>query len=311
MNLDTFRLFCDVVRCRSFSQGGAANGITQSAASQAVSQLERYANAKLIDRSKRPFILTPEGQVYFDGLSDILRRHDTLQAKILTLRQEMAGRVHVAAIYSVGLHDMSQYMQTFMSRYPKAKLRLEFLPPKKVYEAVLTGESDLGILSYPAQTQELAVISLRDERMVFVCHPGHHLAKSKKISPRQLHRENFVAFENGLMVRKEIDRYLARSNVAVRTVMEFDNIETIKQAIEIAAGVSILPEPTVQKELKVGTLAAIPLSNNPPSRPIGVLHRQRQVFTPVIEKFIELLKTNGHETVEVDQASGSKRSKKR
>jgi len=73
-------------------------------------------------------------------------------------------------------------------------------------------------------------------------------------------------------------------------VMEFDNIETIKQAIEIGAGVGILPEPTVRKEVESGTLVAVPLAIRKLQRPIAIIHRQRKMFTPTLSKFIELLK---------------------
>ena len=296
MNLETLRLFCDVVRCRSFSRGAAMNGITQSAASQAVSQLERDLGTRLIDRSKRPFILTAQGEIYYEGLCDVLHRFDGIEARARALRQDMAGSVRVAAIYSVGLHNMGLCMQKFMSQYPKAKVRLEYLRPNKVYEAVLNQDVDMGIVSYPTASRELAVIPLRTEKMMLVCRPDHYLACNKTITARQLHGENFVSFDWDLVIRKELDRFLARNRVVVRVVMEFDNIETIKQAVEIGAGLSILPAPTVSKEVRSGVLAAVPLATSRLGRPIGIIHRQRQTFTPVLTKFVELLRSSMSES---------------
>jgi DNA-binding transcriptional LysR family regulator len=268
------------------------NNVSQSAASQAVHQLERSFGVQLIDRTKRPFVLTPEGEACYEGLREVLQQYDSLEARVLSLRQEIAGTVRVAAIYSIGLHDMSRRMQEFMGRYPKARIRLEFLGPNRIYEAVLDEEADLGIVSYPQAGRGLTVIPLRSENMVLVCHPDHHLARLKKVTISQLRGENFIAFEKSLPIRKELDRYLRDNQVAVRIVMEFDNIETIKQAVEIGAGLSILPEPTVVKELKIGTLAAVPLAITKIRRPIGIIHRQRKAFTPTISKFVELLKEN-------------------
>jgi DNA-binding transcriptional LysR family regulator len=125
--------------------------------------------------------------------------------------------------------------------------------------------------------------------MTLVCHPDHHLARMKKVTISQLQLENFVSFDRDLAIRKELDRFLRESHVSVRMVMEFDNIETIKQAVEIGAGVSILPEPTVRKEIETGTLVAVPLAIRQLRRPIGIIHRQRKIFTPSIIRFIELL----------------------
>jgi DNA-binding transcriptional LysR family regulator len=197
--------------------------------------------------------------------------------------------VRVAAIYSVGLHDMARCMKQFMIRYSKAKVRLEFLRPNKVYEAVLNSEVDLGIVSYPMPSTEISVIPLRSERMVLVCHPSHPLAGRKAITAEHLKNEGFVAFDRDLIIRKEIDRYLRQRNVSVRINMEFDNIETIKQAVGIEAGVSILPEPTVREETARGDLATVRLIAPQLERPIGIIYRQRKVFTPTSTKFMELL----------------------
>jgi LysR family transcriptional regulator, transcriptional activator of the cysJI operon len=215
--------------------------------------------------------------------------YDSVEARVRSLRMEISGLVRVASIYSVGLHDMSRCMQDFMRRYPKAKVRLEYLRPNKVWDAVLNAEVDLGIMSYPATSPDLNVIPLRSERMVLVCHPQHRLAREKSVTAEHLQGEDFVAFDRDLSIRKEVDRYLRQRSVTIRIVMEFDNIETIKQAVQIGAGISILPEPTVREECRAGSLAVVRLIAPELRRPIGIIHRHRKVFTPTAAKFVELL----------------------
>jgi DNA-binding transcriptional LysR family regulator len=289
MNIETLRIFCDVVQHQSFSRGAAANDVSQSAATQSIHRLERHFGVQLVDRGKRPFVLTPEGQVCYDGFREVLELYDAAESRVRSLRMEIGGTVRVAAIYSVGLHDMSRRMQEFMRRYPKAKVRLEFLHPNKVRDAVLNAEVDLGIISYPAASPDLGVIPLRSEEMVVVCNPKHKLASQTAVTAQQLQDAEFIGFDRDLSIRKETDRYLRQSGVSVRMVMEFDNIETMKQAVEIGAGISILPEPTVRKEVKGGTLAAVRLTTPELRRPLGIIHRQRKAFTPTVSKFIELL----------------------
>src|SRR5262244_2471726 len=201
MNLDTLRLFCDVVRLRSFSRAASGNGVTQSAASQAIQQLEAELDVPLLDRSRRPLVPTEAGQVFFEACRDLLQGFDNARASLLASKQRVEGTVRVAAIYSVGLHDMSRHMQPFMATHPQAKVLLECLHPHKVVEAVLRDEADIGILSYPSAT-----------------------------------------------------RALKQQGIKVEVVMEFDNVETIKQAIGINAGLSILPRPTVLKEIGMRTM---------------------------------------------------------
>ena len=184
---------------------------------------------------------------------------------------------------------MSRCMQDFMRRYPKAKVRLEYLRPNKVIDAVLEAAVDLGIVSYPTATPDLSVIPLRSETMVLVCHPDHALVRRKAVKAENLAGENFISFDRDLSIRKEIDRHLRQRNVNIQVMMEFDNIETIKQAVAIGAGVSILPEPTVRHETQVGSLAAVRLIAPELHRPIGIIHRPRKVFAPTVAKFVELL----------------------
>lgn len=305
MNIETLRIFCDVVQHQSFSRGAAANEVSQSAATQSVHRMEKHFGVQLVDRSKRPFVLTPEGQACYEGFREVLELYDAVEARVRSLRKEITGMVRVAAIYSVGLHDMSRCMQDFMRRYPKAKVQLEYLRPNKVYDAVLNSEVDLGIVSYPAASPELSVIPLRFERMVLVCHPEHHLASRKAVTAEHLQDEDFVTFDRDLSIRKEIDRYLRQRSVSVRVVMEFDNIETIKQAVQIGAGISILPEPTVQLDTESGRLAAVRLIAPQLQRPVGIIYRQRKVFTPTATRFIELLQ-EGQESGAAVATSGAK-----
>jgi len=296
MNIETLRIFCDVVQHQSFSRGAAANEVSQSAATQSVHRMERHFGIQLVDRSKRPFVLTPEGQACYEGFREVLELYDSVEAQVRSLRMEITGVVRVAAIYSVGLHDMGRCMQEFMRRYPKARVRLEYLHPNRVYEAVLNSGVDLGIVSYPAPSPEISVIPLRSERMVVVCHPEHPLTKREAVTAEHLEGEDFISFDRDLSIRKEIDRFLRQRSVSIHTVMEFDNIETIKQAVAIGAGVSILPEPTVRREAQSGTLAVVRLIAPELRRPIGIIHRSRKLFTPTAGKLIELLQESSDHT---------------
>lgn len=299
MHVETLRLYCDVVRLRSFSRGAEQNFVSQSAASQAVQQLEAQLGVVLIDRTKRPFVVTPEGETFYGACRGILDAWDKAKADVTAVKQRVAGLVRVAAIYSVGLHDVSRPMQQFMSLYPEARVQLECLHPHKVVDAVLKGEADVGIMSYPPGDRALTVVPLREEPMALVCHPGHRLARRRRVLPADLNGEPFVAFDPELTIRKAIDRALRQHNVRVNVMMEFDNIETIKQAIIIAAGVSILPRHVVQKEAGVRTLAAVPLGLPDLVRPVGIIHRRQKPLTPTVSRFVEMLKEASQATASV------------
>jgi DNA-binding transcriptional LysR family regulator len=290
VHLETLRLYCDVVRLRSFSRGAELNYVSQSAASQAVQQLEGDLGVTLIDRTKRPFLVSAEGRAFFDACRTLLDGYEKAKAGIAAMQAQLAGTVRVAAIYSVGLHDVSRHMQRFMALYPEARVQLECLHPHKVVDAVLADSADVGIMSYPPTNRALAVVPLRVEPMALVCHPAHRLSRRRVVGPEDLAGEPFIAFDPGLTIRKAIDRAFREHGVKVNVVMEFDNIETIKQAIIIGTGVSLLPRHTVLKEAGIRTLAVVPLTLTDLMRPVGIIHRRRKRLTPTVSRFIDLLR---------------------
>ena len=289
MQLESLRLYCDVVRLRSFSRAADESAVSQSAASQAIQQLEQQLGVTLFDRTKRPFVVTPEGDAFYAACRTLLDGWEKARAEIGAVKARVDGTVRVAAIYSVGLHDLSRHQQRFMSLYPEARVELELVHPHKVVEAVVRDDADVGIMSYPPATRGLTVVPLRQEPMAVVCHPSHPLARRRVVMPAQLNGEPFVAFDRELTIRKAIDRALRQHNVRVDVRMEFDNIETIKQAILIRAGISILPRHTVQMETGVRTLAAVTLGIPDLVRPVGIVHRRQKPLTPTASRFVQFL----------------------
>lgn len=293
MHVKALKIFCDIVYRRSFSRAAEENGISQSGASQVVNQLELRLKVKLIDRSKRPFSLTPEGEIYYDGCRKLVERYFALEEEIRTLHDEVAGRVRVASIYSVGLHLMHRYLHEFLHDHPKANVRLEYLHPHRVYEAIESDQADIGLVSYPKSSRTIKAIGWREEPMVLACAPAHRLAKLRSVTLAAVAEEPIVGFDADLTIRREIDRALYDHRSDFRVVMEFDNIETIKRAVEVDAGVSLLPAPTVVREVEAGTLVAVPLSGNELVRPLGIIHRRGKDLGVTARRFIELLRREG------------------
>lgn len=292
MHLKSLKVFCDIVGRKSFSRAAAANGISQSAASQVMQQLEERLGVKLLDRSKRPFRLTPEGQVYYRGTRKLIREYYALEEKISTLREESLSVVRVASIYSVGLSHMNRYVQQFLVNHPQANVRLEYQHPQMVYELVETDQVDLGLISYPKTSRSLQVIPWRDEPMVLVCAPDSVFAMRDRIRLEELDGARMVGFDRGLAIRQAIDRALATCGAETEMAMDFDNIETIKRAIEIDAGVGILPRPTVEHEVGLGRLVAVSIEPTL-TRPLAVIHRRHEELTDPMKQFIDTLQANG------------------
>jgi DNA-binding transcriptional LysR family regulator len=288
VSLDHLRLFRDIVQTKSISRGAAMNGITQPAASQHLHELETRLGATLLDRSTRPFSVTPAGRLYAELCRDMLRRYEEFEIALETLKNQVEGTVRVASIYSVGLTEMSHLREEFSRRYPGARLEVEYLRPEKVYEAVVADRADLGLVSYPEATKELSVTPWRQERMMVAASPSHPLARKSGLKMSDLAGVDFVAFDEDLPIRHEIDRFLREHGVDVNRTMHFDNVQMIAQAVTLGAGISILPARALRAEINLGRLIAIPMEAEL-VRPLGVVFRRRKKFHRAARAFLDLL----------------------
>jgi len=282
------KLFKDIVQARSVSRGAAQNRISQSAASQHIQELEHHLGVALLDRSTRPFMLTPAGRLYYELCRELLHRKEEFDAALDRLKGEVEGTVRVASIYSVGLSEMSHLKDEFSRRYPNAHLEVEYLRPDKVYEMVLADRADLGLVSYPEATRQLAVRPWRQEEMVVAASPAHPLARRAALKPADLSGQEFVGFDEELPIRRKIDHFLRDQGVAVNITMHFDNIEMVKEAVALGAAISILPARVMQSDVREGRLVGIPMEAAL-VRPLGIVHRRRKKFNRATQCFLELL----------------------
>ncbi|OHB64231.1 MAG: hypothetical protein A2Y76_15930 [Planctomycetes bacterium RBG_13_60_9] len=290
MHVETLKIFCDLADFRSFSKTAEKHLLSQSAISQQLAQLELAHKCQLIARKKRPIELTTAGQVFYRAAKDILERYDQLKSELNALKTGVETRINIAAISSIGMHSLPDYVKKFMIRYPNVNMHIEYFSADKVYELVHNGEADIGLVAVPKKDKRLDVYEFQDEPLVLVCSPKHPLAGESKVDIHKLQFERFIAFEKEVPTRVWIDNILSRYSTVVRPVMEFDNIETVKRAVEINAGVSILPQITVAQEVAGGTLRVVPLSNERFTRPTGIMVRKGRILSQAARYLIELLR---------------------
>jgi LysR family transcriptional regulator, transcriptional activator of the cysJI operon len=289
MEFDRLKLFRDIAFARSVSKGASMNGISQSAVSQYLHDLEEQMGITLLDRGTRPLTVTEAGKLYLDMCRDTLNRRDEFQVTLDLLKSHVEGTVRVASIYSVGLSELSRLEQEFLRRYPEARIEVQYLRPEKVYEAVVTDRADIGLLSYPEQTKEVTVLPWRQEQMAIAASPYHALAKHSEVSPQDLDGVDFIGFDEDLPIRKDIDRFLREHHVHVNVTLHFDNIQMIKEAVAHGSGVSIMPARAMEEEVAQGRLVPIRIAGFELFRPVGIVHRRKKRFHRAGQALLELL----------------------
>jgi LysR family transcriptional regulator, transcriptional activator of the cysJI operon len=292
MQIETFKIFCDLAETASFSKAATLNGITQSAVSQQIRALEQRFQVTLISRGGRNFSLTPEGEAFLESSKGILNIYDHLSDRLHELQNLVAGDIKIASIYSIGLHELPPFLKQFRTQHPEVEVHVEYRRSPQVYSEVLNGEVDFGLVSYPAKRKGIAIEPFIKDRMVLICHPDHPLAKRTSAALSDFQNEKFIAFEPDAPTRKVIDRLFKDHNLDINHAMEFDNVETVKRAVEIEHGISIVPQNTVRQEVENGNLAAIRIE---PEiwRPLGILSRRNRSRSPAQREFLALLQNGG------------------
>jgi DNA-binding transcriptional LysR family regulator len=282
-------LFRDVAQARSLSRAATMNGISQSAATQHIQELEKRLGVQMLDRSTRPLGLTAAGKLYADFCRDVLRREEDFVVALDEIKSEAGGTVRVASIYSIGLSDLARLREEFTTACPGAQLQVEYLRPDKVYEAILEDKADLGFISYPEHRRDLTVIPWRNERMTVAVHPSHRFAGRQMLAPSDLDGEDFISFDGEVIIRRELDRFFREHGVAISIVMQFDNIQSIKEAVVLGSGITILPERSIQAEVGQKRLVSVPLRSPGLVRPTGIIHRRKKKLTRAGREFLNLV----------------------
>ncbi|HUT45421.1 MAG TPA: LysR family transcriptional regulator [Sedimentisphaerales bacterium] len=290
MHIEMLKIFCDLADLRSFSKTAEKHILSQSAISQQLAQLELAHKCQLINRKKRPIELTKAGQLLYHASKDILDRYEQLKNELTTLQKSSVSRINIAAIFSIGMHTLPDYIKKFMVSYQDVNVHVEYFSARRIYELVLAGDVDIGLVAVPKRDKRLDVYDFEDEPLVLVCNPNHPLARESQVDIHRLQFERFIAFEKDVPTRAWIDSILERYNIVVRPFMEFDNIETIKRAVEIKSGISIMPQTAILQEVSSGTIKAIPFSNENFIRPTGIIVRKGKIFGQAGRYFIELLR---------------------
>jgi len=289
MHIENFKIFSDLVESESFSRAAKLNGITQSAVSQQLRAMEKHFNILIVDRSQKQFRLTREGKKLFESAKEILYLYDKLNSELQEMKKVISGTIHISTVYSIGLHELPPYVKVFLAKFPEVNIRVEYRRANMVYEDILTNSIDLGLIAYPQKHKQLEVLPFHDDVLVLVVSPEHPFAKLKSVDIQEVAGQKFIGFEPDIPTRKATDIIFKEADIENEPVMEFDNVETVKRAVEINAGIAILPQTTVVREEAQGLLKVLKFKNQTYKRPLALIHRKGRVLTPAIKKLIDLL----------------------
>ncbi len=295
MEIETLRTLVDLEESRSFSATAVRCSVTQSAVSQRIRSLEAELRVRLVERApgKNGVSLTEDGRHAAAIAKEMVALADRLRKELPIASLAQGGRsLRVATVYSMGLHSLTGIFAQFLAKYPDTALHVEYLRTDRIYEALRRGQIDCGVVACPGSRPGVDVLPMESEPMVVVSSPSHVLA-NRPCLPSDLAGERFVSFHKRIPTRRLADRWLQSLAVEVVTEGDFDNVETIKQKVELGHWLAVLPEPTVRRDIAEGNLARVLIEAPPLLRPTGLLIPKGTVPRPPLSDFIRLLASAG------------------
>lgn len=288
------KVFHTVAKLLSFTKAAEALHMTQPAVTFQVRQLEEYFNTRLFDRTHNKVSLTSAGEKVSEFAERIFDLYAEMENSVRDLTGEISGALTIGASTTIAEYMLPSLLGEFKKRYPDINLRLKVSNSDGVVSMVEHNVIDLGVVEAPVSNKNLIVEICHDDHLVVVAAPEHDLVKrGGKVSAQDIKEYPFVCREEGSGTREVIMQYLADEGVTAAEMnfsLELGSPEALKGAVEAGMGISILSRSTIDKELKLNTLAELQL-DPPLSRPFSFV-RQRQKFrVRVMEELLEFAQT--------------------
>lgn len=267
-SLRQLRIFVTVAQAKSFSRAGEIIGLSQSAVSHSVKELEGQTGVRLLDRTTREVVLTEAGQQLAARLERILDElHSTLR-EAGRMGQQLSGKVRVAASQTISAHLIPQCIAESHRRYPDIQFVLHDRPQQWVMESIRQGDVDFGIVIDPGAASDLQCESILSEPFFLLCHREHPFAAQDYVPWQALQGAKLVLQDYASGSRPLIDAALAHFSIDANIVQEIGHPATLFPMVEAGIGISVLPA------------LALPL-------PQGS-HLQVKRLTPVVERQLML-----------------------
>jgi DNA-binding transcriptional LysR family regulator len=291
MELYQMKLFVDLAQAGNFTKVANENYVTQAAVTLQIRKLESELGVRLFHRTTRSVTLLEAGQRLLPYAREILQKADEAMLAVRDTKDEVTGLVRVASVHSVGLYEMPPYIKQFLKKYPLVSLRIDYRNSDAIYRALHDGDIDIGIVAYPTEMPRLENIPFLSDFLVLVCREDHPLANRKKVTLKDLEGQPFVQFSEDTPTRRATDAIMSEHDVSVNIRMECDNIEVLKQMVEIGFGIALLPHHTITDTDRSNGVREVQLADIKIERPLGILLLKNAPRFKAMRAFLETLRS--------------------
>lgn len=273
------QVFHTVAKVMSFTKAAETLHMTQPAVTFQVKQLEDFFNTRLFDRTHNKITLTDAGRVVYEFSDNILELYEKMNSQVRDLTGEVSGSLVIGASTTIAEYMLPCLLGAFKKQFKDVNIRLQVGNTDAIVSMVENNMIDLGLVEAPVNNKNLEVEVCRIDEMQVICPMDHPLAKRTEVTIEDVRKYPFINREEGSGSRSVIDSYVREQGFSMsdfNIVMELGAPESVKMAVEADVGLAIVSRTTLMKELKLGTLKALPL--NPPLRRPFSHVRQKHKF---------------------------------
>jgi DNA-binding transcriptional LysR family regulator len=295
VELDHVEAFVAIVRRGGFTRAASALHLSQPAVSRRLDLLEREVGRPLFDRTRGGARLTEAGGVFLPHAEALLASvHDGLEA-VRALERTDTGTVTLALVGTLASTALTARLRHFRRRHPGIRLLLRTALSREVSALVRRGDATLGLRYFPDPDPELVSVPLYRDPLLTVCSPTHRLARVRRPTARMLDGQTWVAFPVGQSGGTEayaqmLAERLAALGLSAAETITIDSLTAQKRLVEAGFGLGLMPESTVQDELRLGTLRAVALTAMRLAVPVVLVHRRRAFLSGAARAVIALLR---------------------
>lgn len=279
--LRQLRTFVAVARQGSFSQAGQLIGLSQSAVSHSVKELEAEIGVRLLDRTTREVLLTGAGQQLATRLTRLLEELNTTLLDVRSYGEQRSGTVRVAASQTPSAHLMPQCLASTQQHYPDIRVILHDRVQQAVLQSVRNAEVDFGIVIGPLGDAEFDAEEILQEPFLLLCHQNDALAQTETVTWAMLTDRNMVLQDYASGSRMLVDAILQQLAVSMNVVQEIGHPATLYPMVEAGIGISILP--ALALPLPSGRKLVVRRLYPEMNRSLMLIKRKNRSLTPAAE----------------------------
>ena len=294
MDLSQLEVFLAVARERRFSRAAEKLYRTQSAISQSIRKLEDEIGEPLFDRSSRDGLLTDAGRVLQEYAERLLNLRADAQEALTELKQLHKGKLVISANEFTALY-LLPVLGEFRRLHPMVKITVNRSLGSRIPDDVLRHNSELGVLTYDPEDSQLRSIVVFLDELIFVVPPNHPLADRQLVSIRQLGAESFVAHNVPSPYRDKVLQAFKRHKTPLHMDVELPTLQAIKLFVAMGNGVALVPEMSVEEELKRGELVRIPVRELQMHRKLRLIYRKSASLSHAARAFLTVAETFARE----------------